>query len=182
MTSQSDRVTPHVPADENGHVDDPALLAIPLQARPFQGKPAGVVSRVLAGVIDLLVTIGMFTGAYLGYSGLVFLWHPAAFSFPSVSRLVILIVGAALLWLYLTVTWTLTGRSYGDRVLGLLVLGRKRSPIGLFLAALRAAFCVGLPIGLLWSAVSRRGASIQDIVLGTSVIYAWERPTKQPWN
>ena len=40
-------------------------------------------------------------------------------------------------------------------------------------AFLRAACCTLVPIGLLWCAVSRRNRSLQDLLLGTRVIYEW---------
>ena len=40
-------------------------------------------------------------------------------------------------------------------------------------ALLRAALCVGFPIGLLWCAVSPSRRSLQDAVLRTSVVYDW---------
>jgi uncharacterized RDD family membrane protein YckC len=36
---------------------------------------------------------------------------------------------------------------------------------------LRAVACVLFPVGLAWVAVDRRRRSVQDIVLGTRVIY-----------
>jgi hypothetical protein len=34
-----------------------------------------------------------------------------------------------------------------------------------------------VPVGLFWSAVSRRNASVQDLLFSTSVVYDWhERP------
>ncbi len=33
--------------------------------------------------------------------------------------------------------------------------------------------CVLFPLGLFWSAISRRNASLQDLLVRTSVIYDW---------
>jgi uncharacterized RDD family membrane protein YckC len=42
-------------------------------------------------------------------------------------------------------------------------------------AALRAAFYVVFPIGLVWALVSRRNASLQDLIVRTAVIYDYRR-------
>jgi hypothetical protein len=40
-------------------------------------------------------------------------------------------------------------------------------------ALLRAALNVVFPLGLAWVAISRQNRSVQDVALGTSVIYDW---------
>jgi uncharacterized RDD family membrane protein YckC len=42
---------------------------------------------------------------------------------------------------------------------------------------LRAVTCVVFPIGLFWAALSKRNASVQDLVFGTSVVYDWHERT-----
>jgi uncharacterized RDD family membrane protein YckC len=74
---------------------------------------------------------------------------------------------------YLTLSWRLTGRTYGDQLLGLRVVnyeGRQMRFVG---ALLRALFCAVFPLGLLWVAVSPANRSVQDVVLRTSVVYDW---------
>ncbi len=75
---------------------------------------------------------------------------------------------------YLTVSWTLSGRTYGYLVMGLRVLGRGGRPLRLVGAAIRAVFVVVVPIGIAWVLVSRDNRSLQDIVLGTRVVYDWQ--------
>jgi uncharacterized RDD family membrane protein YckC len=75
--------------------------------------------------------------------------------------------------LYLTGSWAMTGRSYGDSLLGLRVLSHRRRIPGWSLSFVRAVFCVLFPIGLFWVALSPARRSIQDVVLRTVVVYDW---------
>ena len=152
---------------------DAHTLALPAAARRFQGQPAGVVSRLLAAVIDFAVVAGIFAAGYLAVSGVIFLWAPVSFSFPAAGRTVVVAGVAALLWAYLTVSWATTGRTVGDDVVGLRVVGRRGGHPALVIALARALLCLIFPIGLLWCAVSERNESLQDVVLRTSVRYAW---------
>jgi uncharacterized RDD family membrane protein YckC len=74
---------------------------------------------------------------------------------------------------YLAGTWTVLGRSYGCRVMGLRVVDRHGRSPRVTRALLRATFCVFFPLGLLWCCVGRARKSVQDIVLGTTVVYDW---------
>ncbi|MGB3438413.1 MAG: RDD family protein [Actinophytocola sp.] len=149
------------------------LLSLPAEVRSCQGDRAGVVSRVLACAIDLTVVLTVLTGGYLGIAGLAFLSNPVSFRFPVPSRLLVVGVAAALMVLYLTISWAGGGRTYGDRVLGLRVVSRRGEQLHLGIAVLRAVFCTVLPIGLLWAAVDTNRRSVQDLLLRTTVIYDW---------
>ena len=74
---------------------------------------------------------------------------------------------------YLTAAWAMIGRSYGQYLLGLRVLSRKRVKPGWALALLRAAFCVFFPVGVFWVVLSPERRSVQDVVLRTVVVYDW---------
>jgi uncharacterized RDD family membrane protein YckC len=115
-------------------------------------------------------------GTYLGVSGVLFLWSTRDFHFPHIPFVVVLIVGGALLTIYLTLGWAYTGRTYGDHVLGLRVVDHRGERLPLWLAFARALFCVFVPIGLFWASVNRHNRSVQDIVLRTSVVYDWQVP------
>jgi uncharacterized RDD family membrane protein YckC len=148
---------------------------LPREARPFQGRRAGVVTRLAAAVIDALVVGAVLLGGYLGLAGLLLLIDPRGFSWPGSSIFLSLAMGCAVAEVYLTLGWWLGGRTYGYLVMGLRLLGRSGRPRLRFLAAaLRALFCVAFPVGVLWVAVSRHNRSVQDIVLGTSVVYDWQ--------
>ena len=58
--------------------------------------------------------------------------------------------------------------------MGLRVVGPQRArPPGPVRSFLRAVACVAFPLGLFWSAFSKRNASVHDLVFRTTVIYYW---------
>lgn len=57
--------------------------------------------------------------------------------------------------------------------MGLRVQTQQGENLGLGLAALRSALSIVFALGLLWSIVSRKNKSLQDIVLGTEVVFDW---------
>ena len=147
--------------------------AIPAAARAYQGRRAGVVTRVVASAIDLLVVIAIVCAIYGVLAGLLFLLNPTSFRWPSALVWSIPVIGFGVAVPYLTLCWRLTGRTYGDTLLGLRVVnydGKRMRFVG---ALLRAVACVVFPIGLLWVAVSRANRSVQDVVIRTSVVYDW---------
>ena len=159
--------------------EPPAILTVPAEARSFQGDRAGIVSRVLANAIDLAILVVVLGAGYLGWSACLFLRRGASFRFPTVTYQGTYVVGAIVLTLLFTVAWSTTGRSYGDRLLGLRVIGRRGDRLGLAAAFVRAVLCVAFPPLLFWAIVDRR--SVQDLVLHTAVIYDWaEQPRSVP--
>lgn len=147
---------------------------VPYEARPYQGRPAGLVTRSIAALIDVILVLAAAVATHLAVTGIRYLITPLNFEFPRVP--VLLGVGSTtgLLALYWTFTWTLTGRSYGARVMGLRVVGRRglrlRGPVAFARAVLSAIF----PVGLLWCAVNGEKRSVQDVILQSSVIYDWK--------
>ena len=77
--------------------------------------------------------------------------------------------------LYLTLCWTLSGRTVGAVLLGCASSAGAAEQLRLPVATPRAAACVLFPIGLLWVAVDRQRRSVQDIALGSRVL---DRPTQ----
>ncbi|MGB0101528.1 MAG: RDD family protein [Nocardioides sp.] len=153
---------------------DHELSAIPKGARSFQGQRAGVVTRVLAAGIDVAVVAAVLVAVYLGWAGLLFMVDPRSFTFPDTKFIASLLIAAATMFVYLTIAWAVGGRTYGNLLMGLRVVGVYGGDVGWFRAVLRAAFYVGLPIGLLWVAIDPRQRSIQDRVLATAVVYDWK--------
>ena len=167
-----DRTAPHV-ASHGSAAPHVVVDPVPRMARPFQGKRAGVVTRTAAGAIDYAVVAGALLGTYLGIGILRFLLDPRTLAWPTWTFLQILVIGGVYFVLYLTLAWSITGRSVGARVMGVRVVnwhGRRLFFLG---ALMRAVFCVVFPIGLFWCVVSRRNRSVQDVVLRTSVIHDW---------
>ena len=147
---------------------------VPREARPWPGRPAGLVTRLVAGIIDVAIVGLVLLGGYFGFAAFLFLIDPRHFELPTPGPLLSLTTAYWVAVSYLTLCWTLSGRTYGYLVLGLRVLGRGGRPLGFVGAALRAGFVALLPIGVAWVVVSRRNRSVQDLVLGTSVVYDWQ--------
>jgi uncharacterized RDD family membrane protein YckC len=146
---------------------------VPLPARPYQGRRAGIATRCAAAVVDLLVVAAIVAAMYLAIAGVAFALRPTNFHWPHHLAWALPVIGFVVVVPYLTLTWCTTGRSYGDALFGLRVVNGRGQRLSLLGAAVRATFCVLFPIGLLWVVISRRNRSIQDLVLNTSAIYDW---------
>jgi uncharacterized RDD family membrane protein YckC len=153
---------------------------VPPEARPFQGQHAGLITRLLANTVDFVVVVVIVAAGYAGVAAVRFLWNSRTFSFPTAPFLVFLLAGSAVMVVYLAVAWTVTGRTYGDHLLGLRVVGRHGRPPRVGGALLRALACVLFPVGLFWVAVSRENRSIQDVVLRYAVVYDWAQRSVPP--
>jgi uncharacterized RDD family membrane protein YckC len=150
---------------------------LPRQARPYQGRRAGVVTRLAGSAIDAVVVLAVLVAGYLGYAGLLFLLDPRRFTFPDTTLILGLAAGFAVLVVYLTAAWTISGRTYGSLVMGLRVVNRRGEKLHVLGAFVRALACAALPVGLLWCAVNPQNRSLQDVLLRTSVVYDWQ-PTR----
>jgi len=149
------------------------VTVVPSDARGYQGQRAGLVSRLLACAVDLVVVVATIGTGYLAVSMIAFLWNPGGFRFPTPDTVWLLTAGGVVLFFYLTVSWAMTGRTWGDLLLGLRVLNFQGERLRFAGAVLRAALCVAFPIGIFYVAVSRANRSVADVVLRTSVVYAW---------
>ena len=119
-----------------------------------------------------VVILGL-VAVYLGVAGVKFLRQGARFTFPIVTYRAAFVAGFVALVVYFTVSWAAAGRTYGDRVLGLRVQTAKGEDMGFVRAGVRAVLCALFPLLLVWVAVNRHNRSVQDLVVGTSVIYDW---------
>ena len=152
----------------------PSTHAYPAGARERQGLRAGVVSRTTAMVIDTGYVVVLVGAAYLGYSAFRFLRNPRAFTWPVISSTQFITAALILAAIALAIGWAGVGRTAGMRIMGLRIVGRSGGTLGFTVALLRAITCVVFPIGLFWSAVSKRNASVHDLIFRTSVIYDWQ--------
>ncbi|MGZ4591957.1 MAG: RDD family protein [Actinomycetes bacterium] len=163
-----------------GAIPPHALDVVPHEARRFQGRRAGIVTRTLANVIDFLVVVGVLAAGYLSWCAIRFLINAARFTFPTPSFLFWLVCYATVLFVYFTVSWATTGRTYGDHLLGLRVVNFRGERMRWPGAVVRAAFCVVVPIGLYWAVVSRSNRSLQDTIVRSSVLYDWTTHVRAP--
>jgi uncharacterized RDD family membrane protein YckC len=135
------------------------------------GEPAGFVTRAAANAVDVvLVTLAVAVG-YAAVAGCRFLLAPRSFRLVAPQfAWVVVTVGIGLV-LYWTATWAGPGRTYGDELMGLRVVGPRGARLHLLHAAARAVLCVLFLPGLFWVLVSRHDRSVQDVVLRTAVVY-----------
>lgn len=150
-----------------------AASPVPREARPYQGRSAGLVTRSAAGAVDLAVVVLLLVVGVVAINGIRFVLHPRGFDAGPTSLTPVLGVFLAVLAAFLAVGWTVFGRTYGGHAMGLRVLDRRGHTPGPLLAITRAVLCVVFPLGLLWCAVGRSSRSVQDVLLGTQVIYDW---------
>jgi uncharacterized RDD family membrane protein YckC len=149
-------------------------VALPSGAREFQGERAGIVSRGLAAGIDLGVVVVLVLGFVAARSVWTYFFSddtPLRMRWPS--RLGLSSIGGLLLALYLATGWARNGRTAGKRVLGLALVRARGGRVSASIAVVRAVLYVVFPIGFLWCSVSRSRRSVQDLVLGTAVVYDW---------
>ena len=134
-------------------------------------RPAGIVTRILAALIDGVV-VAALTGAVFGavVAGM-FVVNPVSFRWPHglLAEASLVTVGVAVG--YLTVGWAIAGRTVGGAVLGVRVVANGGGRLGWTRSACRALLCVLVPLGLLWAAVSARRRSVQDLVVRSTVLY-----------
>jgi uncharacterized RDD family membrane protein YckC len=142
------------------------------EVRARLGRRAGIVSRLLADAIDLaaLVLIGLLIVLVASAIGGLF---TRSFEFVSVPQPARSILAAVLLIAYLGYGWGLEGRTLGKIAMGLRVVRDDGSDLSPARGMARAVLYFLVLPGILWALVSRRNASLQDLVLGTSVVYDW---------
>jgi uncharacterized RDD family membrane protein YckC len=155
-------------------MSESGLSPVPREARAYQGRRAGIVTRLVAAAIDAAVVGLVLLGGYAAIAGLLFVWDPRGFTFPELGVVVSLATALVVLVVYLTLAWRISGRTYGCLVMGVRVVSHRGDRLRLPGALLRALFCAFFPVGLLWVAVSPVNRSIQDEVLRTSVVYDWQ--------
>jgi uncharacterized RDD family membrane protein YckC len=143
------------------------------RAAELQLHRAGFVSRVLADLIDLVVLCALWTGLLLLASVIRSVLAGSSFVVVSAAPVLEGPVSFAIAVLYLSYFWGTTGRTPGKQVLGLRVVDPARGPLGVGRAVARAVLYLLFPIGLLWVVVSRRNASVQDLLVRSAVAYDW---------
>jgi len=146
------------------------------RARVLQGSRAGFVSRVLAAAVDVAVILLVET-AIVAFVALV-RWVITAgdFEISQPQGVVARVLTVALAVIYFGYLWTATGRTVGEQVLGLRTVTAYGSRVPWLRAYLRACLVLAFPVGLLWIVISRKNASVQDLLCRTAVIYDWGVP------
>ncbi len=137
----------------------------------LQGKPAGVVTRTLAGAVDYAIVWSAVGLGYVGLAVLGFLLNPARFTWPTIPFGWFMTAGFVLMVVYLWLSWATRGKTVGAVLLGTRVVSLDGDRLDVVRALLRAAFVTVFPIGLFTCALTPGSRSIHDIPLATRVIY-----------
>jgi uncharacterized RDD family membrane protein YckC len=150
-------------------------------ARALQGHRAGFASRLVADLVDLGVAWLLGLAALLAAGVIRYLLTGPPLRLPVLPNWLDASAGAAIAVGYLTFSWAATGRSVGKQIAGLRVVDRVGRRLSLRRSFCRAVLYVLFPAGLLWVLASRRNASVQDLVVGTAVVYDWAyHPADEP--
>jgi uncharacterized RDD family membrane protein YckC len=160
--------------ETGGRVAPDGIHVIPAEARPVQGRRAGIASRLLTVGIDVLVVVVLMVAAYGVWAGVLFVLRGRSFTFPTVELGVAITTGTVIFVIYCAIGWSSAGRTYGAQVLGLRVVDKRTARLRPMTSLLRAVLCVVFPVGLAWCAIDAKNRSVQDLLLGTSVVYDWE--------
>lgn len=163
--------TPGRTPERPWHDAPPPVVLVRGPRTALRGERAGIVTRTLANVIDLLVVALVVAGAYAAFVAIRFVLSPTTFSVPSTAPWFALGTLLCVQALYFAVTWTVFGGTYGDRVLALTVTDDAGRRLRWDRSAVRAVLCTVFPVGLAWVLVSRERRSLQDLVLRTAVVY-----------
>jgi uncharacterized RDD family membrane protein YckC len=151
------------------------------EVSPRHGQPAGIVSRSTAALVDFGIVWVIGAGITLSLNLVQsVLGEDTGSTDIDLSAFGALLAGAALLFTYLAVCWSLGGRTFGQLLLGLRVRRVNGEQIG-FLQSVARAWMATYLFGLLfWSVLSPRSAAVWDIVLRTEVVYDWTKAEPHP--
>jgi uncharacterized RDD family membrane protein YckC len=152
----------------------PKRMTMRERAATLQSTRAGLVSRLTADAIDLVVITILYFVILVGWATVVYLATSQSFSLPNPAPRFDAIALFVLEVIYLTVGWSGPRRTAGKALLGLRVVRRDGELVSVPRGFVRAFICalIGLPL-LLWAAVSKRNAALYDLPLKTAVIYDW---------
>lgn len=140
--------------------------------RTRQRVRAGIVSRALADVLDLLVAFALAL-LFIVIIALVRAVFGGSFEISTLGAAGGGGLFAAVLLVYLTYGWGLDGQTAGKLILGLQLLRKDGGDVSFTRGLVRALLYLIFPIGFLWALVSSRNCSIQDHVVDTAVVHDW---------
>lgn len=152
---------------------DRGISSLPRNARLYQGRRAGLVSRVVAAGLDTVLVAVSVVAGYAVLAGVRFLLDPRESRVPQAGIFIGAMSILVVLIAYLALCWRFSGRTYGCVVMGLRVVDQTGRALRIPRALLRALLYAAFPIGLFWVALSKENHSVQDILLRTSVVYDW---------
>jgi uncharacterized RDD family membrane protein YckC len=151
----------------------------PHEISPRHGQQAGIISRGGAALIDYGVVWAAGTAIAFSLTLIQSVLNDDVQGLD-LNGVAAFLAGTSLLVFYLWVAWGLGGRTIGQVLLGLRVQRVGGGSVGGLRALGRAWLATYLPVLLFISVVSRRSAAAWDLLLGTEVVYDWEKSTPKP--
>ena len=142
-----------------------------------QGNYAGSVSRLVAYLIDLLVSTIVFQLALASVS---FVWSVFTGHGITWHRDSIVVIVIYVLWqfVYFGFQWAANGKTLGMTLLGVHVVNADGTRLEPWRGWLRSlTFPLGfltLGLGFLGILVQREHRAVYDLIAGTAVVYAWD--------
>ena len=142
-----------------------------------QGNYAGSVSRLLAFIIDVLVSGGLFSLGLAVTSQAVQVVTGHSVSWTRTNIVVAIILGA---WefFYFAYSWAASGRTFGMAVLGVRVVRADGAGLDPWHGVLRAVVFplsfLFFGLGFLGILVQREHRALHDLLAATAVVYAWD--------
>lgn len=142
-----------------------------------QGHYAGVVSRLVAFVLDILFVWALYTLGAAGLSLAVQLLTGTTFKLDDHQLAGAVVLGV---WgfVYFAYQWSLNGKTLGFAILGVQVVQASGAPVRPRQALLRTLL---LPlsfaffyVGFLLIVVQRERRALHDLIAGTAVVYDWD--------
>jgi len=156
----------------DGHPAYVDASSMPAKAKRFQGRPAGLLTRIIGAGVDvgLVYVLVILLDVSLRVLDLV---ATPFVTVPIPPPAILVVIGFVIFWVYTTWSWSSLGRSLGDHVMGIRVVHEDGTSPGMKRAALRSLAFIAFPPGLLWVPFSRQGRSVQDLLVRTDVRYDW---------
>ncbi len=142
----------------------------------LQGHYAGVVTRLAAFGIDVVVAMTLFTlgGAVLEYVSSSLIGRSVSLSNAPIISVIVLT-----LWLLIYFAYPIAvgGRTLGMAFVGLEVVTKEGRPVSGKGAVLRTLFLplsiIFLGLGILMILLNRDRRALHDLIAGTAVVYSW---------
>ncbi len=152
----------------------PDLPSVPSDSLDeVQGRRAGFVTRGIAFVIDFFCVLAAFPLIMWGIGITVAVMNFSAPEYPQVAAAVASCLQLGIMFVYFVGPWAITGRTIGQGVMGLRVVGRRKVRVNLLQAAVRwfVLFLTLFVIGPLWLALSGKRLALHDRASRTQVLY-----------
>ena len=149
----------------------------PAAGKTLWGHYAGSVSRLVAFVIDLVLSIAVYEIVLAGVSYIAQIVTGHAVDLHKGGPFVFVIF---VLWefVYFGGAWASSGRTPGMALLGICVVRTDGAVLDSRQGWLRAlTFPLGfltLGVGFIWIFVDRERRAVYDVIAGTTVVYAWD--------